>query len=168
MPFIQACTPDPPVAYTYMYFRWSVVSWSIHLPKDRLRAWIIHAASSLSFSSDFLRGVHACASVERRSRETQEKRAASPVSRVVICVSLAFCSTDEENRETARSLPKEIKFRGMTNYGSQKQLLAVWKRWQHPFNVHVLLFCFVLFCFFRPWGLYLFWHSWWMQFFTTE
>ena len=58
------------------------------------------------------------ASVKRRSRETRETRAAarevkretalfcraSPVTRVVICVSRAFCSTDQEKRETARSL----------------------------------------------------------------
>lgn len=28
----RACTPDAPVAY--MHFRWSVVSWFIHLPKE--------------------------------------------------------------------------------------------------------------------------------------
>ena len=44
-------------------------------------------------------------------RENSEMRALSclsrlvpSVSRVVICVSQAFCSTDKENRETARSL----------------------------------------------------------------
>ena len=47
---------------------------------------------------DLVRGVHACASVERGSRETRE-------TSVVICVSRAFCSTDQEKRETARSLP---------------------------------------------------------------
>ena len=72
------------------------------------------------------------ASVERRSRETRETRAAAKksldrerpfslalrvvsllsclsrlapsVTRVVICVSRAFCSTDKEKRETARTL----------------------------------------------------------------
>ena len=53
--------------------------------------------------------------VERRSRETRETRAAAreesclsrlalSVTRVVICVSRAFCSTDQEKRETPRSL----------------------------------------------------------------
>ena len=40
--------------------------------------------------------------------ETRETRAAArlppPVTRVVICVSRAFCSTDQEKRETTRSL----------------------------------------------------------------
>ena len=54
---------------------------------------------AVSFSSDLVRGVHARASVERRSRETRETRA-----RMVICVSRAFCSTDQEKRATACSL----------------------------------------------------------------
>ena len=75
-------------------------------------------ASSLSISSDLVRGVHARASVKRRSPETRERRAAAreekllwclsrlapSVTRVVICVSRAFWSTDQEKRETARSL----------------------------------------------------------------
>ena len=64
-------------------------------------------ASSLPFSSDLVRGVHTRASVERRSRETREtclSRLAPSVTHVVICVSRAFCSTDQEKRETARSL----------------------------------------------------------------
>ena len=53
------------------------------------------------------------ACVKRRSRKTRETRAkareeisrlAPSVTRVVICVSQAFCSTDQEKRETARSL----------------------------------------------------------------
>ena len=48
--------------------------------------------------------MHARGSVERRSRKTRETRAAPSVTRVVICVSRAFCSTDQEKRETARSL----------------------------------------------------------------
>ena len=47
-------------------------------------------ASSLSFSSDLGRGVHARASVERRSK--------------IICESRAFCAIDQEKRGTARSL----------------------------------------------------------------
>ena len=47
-------------------------------------------ASSVSFSSDLVRGVHARASVEQRNRKTRETR--------------AFCSTDQEKRETARSI----------------------------------------------------------------
>ena len=43
--------------------------------------------------------MHALANVELRSRETRETR----VARVVIGVSRAFCSTDQEKRETARS-----------------------------------------------------------------
>ena len=44
---------------------------------------VIQSASSLSFTSDLVRGVHARARVERRSRETRERRvAASPVSRL--------------------------------------------------------------------------------------
>ena len=39
-------------------------------------------ANSLSFSSDLVRGLHARAIVERRSGETRETRAASPVSRI--------------------------------------------------------------------------------------
>ena len=45
--------------------------------------------------------MHARASVER---ETCLSRLAPSVTRVVICVSRAFCSTDQEKRETARSL----------------------------------------------------------------
>ena len=63
----------------------------------------LRTASSLSFSSDLVRGGHAGASVERRSRKTRETRAPS-VTRAVICVSRAFCSTDQGIRETARSL----------------------------------------------------------------
>ena len=53
------------------------------------------------------------ACVKRRSRKTRETRAkareeisrlAPSVTRVVIFVSQAFCSTDQEKRETARSL----------------------------------------------------------------
>ena len=64
-----------------------------------------------------VRGVHARASVERRSRERRERRAsclsrlAPSVTRVVICVSQAFCSKDQEKRETARCLsPKRFFF----------------------------------------------------------
>ena len=64
-------------------------------------------ASSLSFSSDLVRGVRASASVERRSRERRETRAL--VTRVVICVSRTFYSTDQEKRETARSLISETR-----------------------------------------------------------
>ena len=45
--------------------------------------------------------MHARARVER---ETCLSRLAPSVTRVVICVSRAFCSTDQEKRETARSL----------------------------------------------------------------
>ena len=45
--------------------------------------------------------MHASESVER---ETYLSRIAPSVTRVVICVSWAFCSTDQEKRETARSL----------------------------------------------------------------
>ena len=54
--------------------------------------------------------MHARASVERRSRETRDARneglshLSPSVTRVVICVSRAFCSTDQEKRETSRSL----------------------------------------------------------------
>ena len=61
---------------------------------------------AVSFTSDLVRGVHA--SVERRRREKQERqplsRLAPSVTRVVICVSRAFCSTDQEKRESAPSL----------------------------------------------------------------
>ena len=73
-------------------------------------------ASSLSFS-DLVRECTR-ASVERRSPETRERRAADreekllsclsrlapSVTRVVICVSRAFWLTDQEKRETACSL----------------------------------------------------------------
>ena len=70
----------------------------------------------------FSKGSARAASVERRSRETRdarrEKRGREPekkkfeclsrlaasVTRVVICVSRALCSTEQEKRETARSL----------------------------------------------------------------
>ena len=60
-----------------------------------------------------VRGVHARASVERRSRETREtryrlSRLAPTVTRVVICLSRAFCLTDQEKRETARSLAFQL------------------------------------------------------------
>ena len=64
-------------------------------------------ARGLSFSSDLVRGVRASASVERRSRERRETRAL--VTRVVICVSRTFYSTDQEKRETARSLISETR-----------------------------------------------------------
>ena len=51
------------------------------------------SALSLPFTAEnVVRGVHARASV------------APSVMHVVICVSRAFCSTDQEKRETARSL----------------------------------------------------------------
>ena len=59
------------------------------------------------------------ASVARRSRETRETRAAvraSLVSRVVICVSRAFCSTDQEKRETARSLGWRVMRKNMIGW----------------------------------------------------
>ena len=43
---------------------------------------------------------------EKRGRQPISRLAPS-VTRVVICVSGAFCSTDQEKRETARSLPKK-------------------------------------------------------------
>ena len=45
-------------------------------------AALIDCEQSLSFSSDLVRDVHARASVERRNRETQESKAAAPVSRL--------------------------------------------------------------------------------------
>ena len=56
------------------------------------------------------------ASVERRSRETRDARnegtrLAPSVTRVVICVSRAFCSTEQEKWETARSLRNLPKFK---------------------------------------------------------
>ena len=57
------------------------------------------------FLQEIVRGVHPRASVEQRSRETRcLSRLAPSVTRVVIWVSRAFCSTDQEKRETARSL----------------------------------------------------------------
>ena len=47
--------------------------------------------SSLSFPSDLVRGVHA---------------------RVIICVSRAFCSTDQEKKETARNIAETGSARG--------------------------------------------------------
>ena len=47
-------------------------------------------------------------SLESRTRkETQVREVGTSVTRVVICVSQAFCSTDQEKIETARSLGKE-------------------------------------------------------------
>ena len=46
----------------------ALMVWLQKLPKN-------YYASSLSFSTDLVRGVHARASVERRSLETREKRA---------------------------------------------------------------------------------------------
>ena len=43
---------------------------------------------------------------EKRGRQPVSRLSPS-VTRVVICVSGAFCSTDQEKRETARSLPKK-------------------------------------------------------------
>ena len=65
--------------------------------------------SILSFSSDLVRGVHAHVSVERQSGDMRETRAAAQevtrvVTHVVICMSRAFCLTDQEKRETACSL----------------------------------------------------------------
>ena len=61
-----------------------------------------------SCSSDLVRGVHARKRVEKRGRQPEKKKRlphlAPSVTRVVICVSWAFCSTDQEKRETARSL----------------------------------------------------------------
>ena len=70
----------------------------VYLFLSRLRAVSL-------FLQKIVRGVHARASVERRSRETRcLSRLAPSVTCVVICVSRAFCSTDQEKRETARSL----------------------------------------------------------------
>ena len=45
---------------------------------------------------------------ERGWRKPRDARRAPPsVTRVVICVSRAFCSTDQDKRETARSLTKD-------------------------------------------------------------
>ena len=69
--------------------------------------------SSLSFSSDLVRGVQAHSSVKARNeggslRRKKKKctfwylsRVTPSVRRVVICVSCTFCSTDQEKRETA-------------------------------------------------------------------
>ena len=68
-----------------------------------------------SFSSDLVRGVHGAARRETRDARneggspTKRKKSLSrlgpSVTRVVICVSRAICSTDQEKRETAPSLP---------------------------------------------------------------
>ena len=69
--------------------------------------------SSLSFSSDLVRGVQAHSSVKARNeggsmRRKKKKctfwclsRVTPSVRRVVVCVSRTFCSTDQEKRETA-------------------------------------------------------------------
>ena len=71
---------------------------------------IQETASNLSFSSDLVRGVHT------RARK-RAARLAPSVTRVVICVSRAFCSTDEEKRETARSLSIH---RWINHYSAEK------------------------------------------------
>ena len=76
--------------------------------ESRVKPHVCKVASSLSFSSDLVRGVHARERVEKRGRQPEKKKRlphlAPSVTRVVICVSWAFCSTDQEKRETARSL----------------------------------------------------------------
>ena len=71
-------------------FLWSGISLGYSIICLFLFPWLLFSsffplslqtASSLSFSSDLVRGVYACASVERRSRDTLETRAA-PVSRL--------------------------------------------------------------------------------------
>ena len=56
--------------------------------------------------------LHARTSVERLSprytRNEGSSRLAPLATRVVICVSRAFCSTDQEKKETARSLPPPL------------------------------------------------------------
>ena len=82
---------------------------------------VCQAASSLSFSLDLVRGVHARERVEKRGREPEKKKRlphlAPSVTRVVICVSRAFCSTDQEKRETARSLHVCLLQGGPSNSG---------------------------------------------------
>ena len=84
----------------------------LYLKKKEFVIFFLSTTSILYFSSEIMRGVHANAnaSVERRSRERRETRVGGLsnlvplVTREVICVSRMFCSTDQEKRETARSL----------------------------------------------------------------
>ena len=73
-----------------------------------------------------MNGVHALANVELRSRETRETREA----RVVICVSRAFCSTDQEKRETARSQTSDAVdgFDFVLFNGDYLAIIQHWKR----------------------------------------
>ena len=73
-----------------------------------------------------MKGVHARASVELRSQETRETMAA----RVVICVSRAFCSTDQEKRETARSQASDAVdgFDFVLFNGDYLAIIQHWKR----------------------------------------
>ena len=89
---------------------------------------MIQTASSLSFSSDLVRGVrgvHALAKVERRSRETREMRAAaSLVSRLQSRAWLFACLGRFARLKTARSLSviASLKVFGVrTDIGSKSQ-----------------------------------------------
>ena len=69
-------------------------------------------ASSLSFSSDLVRGGARALSGEAARREKRGR-----------CVSPAFCSTDQEKRETAHSLG-----------GTTKSMMLVLKKAYRPVN----------------------------------
>ena len=64
----------------------------------------------------------------------REKRGRRLQSRVVICVSRAFCSTDQENRETARSLGGNGCRLAPDNLSAQKVKESCWGQWKVQVN----------------------------------
>ena len=77
------------------------------------RAEKVDCERSLFSSSDLVRGVPRARALSDEAARREKRgrlpvsRLASSVTRVVIFVSRAFCSTDQQKRETARSLPKK-------------------------------------------------------------
>ena len=71
--------------------------------------WCSLRAVSL-FSTGLVRGVNARESVDESSSLRRKKKAsgAYTVTRVVNCVSRAFCSKDQEKRKTAGSLSEAL------------------------------------------------------------
>ena len=76
-----------------------ILSWPFYRHLHRIVIHNQQTASSLSqFSSDLVRGVHARARRETRETRAWLSRLAPSVTRVVICLSRAFCSTDQAKK----------------------------------------------------------------------
>ena len=64
---------------------------------------------------------------KKRGRQSCLSRLAPLVTRVVICVSRAFCSTNQEKRDTARGLAHNREFNRLEQHSSHDLVFKIWR-----------------------------------------